>query len=58
KHGGHKHGSKTRNHRDTHLLSTSEQQRGMGVMSMGRGPETIEALTDCEQASSNEAWGS
>ncbi|KIK36755.1 hypothetical protein CY34DRAFT_93854, partial [Suillus luteus UH-Slu-Lm8-n1] len=57
-HGDHKHGSRTTNHRGTYCLSTGEQQQGMGMISMDRGPETINALTSCQQASSSKAWGS
>ncbi|KAG1758369.1 hypothetical protein EDD22DRAFT_850074 [Suillus occidentalis] len=58
RHGDHQHGSKTTNHRGTYQLSTGEQQQGMGIISVGRGPQTIEALTACQQASSSKAWGS
>ncbi|KAG2753091.1 hypothetical protein P692DRAFT_201862610 [Suillus brevipes Sb2] len=58
RHGDHKHGSRTTNHRGTYSLSTAEQQRGMGIISMDQGPQTIEALTPYQQPSSSEAWGS
>ncbi|KAG2748047.1 hypothetical protein P692DRAFT_20738190 [Suillus brevipes Sb2] len=58
RHGDLKHGSRTTNYRGTYNLSTGEQQQGMGIISMDRGPKTIEALTSYQQASSSEAWGS
>ncbi|KAG2737555.1 hypothetical protein P692DRAFT_201874758 [Suillus brevipes Sb2] len=36
----------------------SEQQQGMVIISMGRGPQTIKALTDCQQEGSSNGWGS
>ncbi|KAG1719505.1 hypothetical protein EDB19DRAFT_1918813 [Suillus lakei] len=54
----HQHGSRRRNRRGTYNLSTSKQQQGIRIISMGRGGEIVEALTSCQQAGGSKASGS
>ncbi|KAG1747901.1 uncharacterized protein EDB91DRAFT_1115400 [Suillus paluster] len=44
---------RTRNHQGTHPLSTGQEQQGIRTIRIDSGPETIKALTRCQQARSS-----